>query len=217
MVRSARPEPPPAAAPAARQALPEPPPARSAQPAPPARTNGSAASQDPRSTAGIERPRGVEDDRRPDRGRLAAREDAARDLVHDYLDHWSAPNPLTLAGSVDFYAPSVIFHGRAMSARALLEEKRRFVQRWPERRYRPRPETTGVACGPNGDTCTVRSVFDFTATDPERGRRSQGVATLELVVSFREDERPVITAENSLVHGRSRGSGFAAGGLDDEP
>jgi hypothetical protein len=103
-----------------------------------------------------------------------------------------------------------------MSARALLEEKRRFVQRWPERRYRPRPETMGVACGPGGETCTVRSVFDFTAVHPVRGRRSQGVATLELVVSFRGEERPVITAENSLVHGRSRGgAGFEAGDADE--
>ena len=75
-----------------------------------------------------------------------------------------------------------------------------------------------MACGPGGETCTVRSVFDFTAADPGRGRRSQGVATLELVVSFAEDERPVITAENSLVHGRSRGgAGPGFGEADDAP
>jgi hypothetical protein len=146
------------------------------------------------------------------------RKNAARDLLIDYLDLWSAPNPLTLAASTEFYAPSVIFHGRAMSARALLEEKRRFVQRWPERRYRARPETVGVACGPEGETCTVRSVFDFTAVDPDRGRRSQGVATLELVVAFGPDERPVIMAEDSLVHGRGRASvNPGSGEADDAP
>jgi hypothetical protein len=135
----------------------------------------------------------------------------------EYLDAWSAPNPLTLASTSEFYAPNVIFHGRSMTSRELLEEKRRFVQRWPERRYRPREDTMGVACGSRADTCTVRSVFDFTATDPRRGRRSQGVATLELVVSFREDERPVITAESSLVHGRRAGVGSLGAGDDDEP
>jgi hypothetical protein len=219
-VRSAQPDratPPPASQPPIRSAEPPtpaaPPPAgqpavRSAEPQPPA-------TPAPRQRA--ERPPGSEDGARPGPELLAAREEAARDLVSDYLDLWSAPNPLTLAASTEFYAPHVIFHGRAMSARALLEEKRRFVQRWPERRYRPRRETMGVACGPGGETCTVRSVFDFTAVHPERGRRSQGVATLELVVSFREDERPVITAENSMVHGRSRGVAGLVAGDADEP
>lgn len=140
------------------------------------------------------------------RDRFAGREEAARDLLIDYLDLWSAPNPLALAGSSEFYAPRVIFHGRSMSARALLDEKRRFVQRWPERRYRARPDTIGVACGPEGETCTVRAVFDFTAADPGSGRRSQGIASIELVVASGDDRRPVILAEDSIVHGRGRAS-----------
>ena len=103
-----------------------------------------------------------------------------------------------------------------MSARALLDEKRRFVQRWPERRYRPRPETIGVACGPEAETCTVRSVFDFTAADPERGRRSQGIASLELVVAFGGDGRPVILAEDSIVHGRGRATASRGLGESDD-
>jgi hypothetical protein len=118
-----------------------------------------------------------------------------------YFDYWSSPNEQTLAATPEFYSSRVIFHGRSLSARELLEEKRRFVQRWPERRYRPRTDTMGVACGPGGRSCTVRSVFDFSATNPARGRKSQGIATIELVVSF-EGDRPVITAESSLVHGR---------------
>ena len=203
---------------AARPAAPPPqppaqaPPIRSAQPERPA----AVAPQAGPSFAERTPPRETLD------SRLATREDAARDLLNDYLDLWSAPNPLTLAGGTEFYAPSVIFHGRSMSTRALFEEKRRFIQRWPERRYRARPGTVGVACGPGGETCTVRSVFDFTAADPERGRRSQGVATLELVVAFGPDERPVIMAENSLVHGRGRasaglGSGLGSGEPDDVP
>jgi len=181
----------PADAPAATERAP-PPPVRSAQPPRPA-----AAPPEAGPPVVGERPH------RPP-GRVSSREEAARDLLNDYLDLWSAPNPLTLAGSTEFYAPHVIFHGRSMSVRALLEEKRRFVQRWPERRYRARPDTVGIACGPGGETCTVRSVFDFLAVDPERGRRSQGIATLELVIGFGDEDRPVIVAENSLVHGRGR-------------
>ena len=118
-----------------------------------------------------------------------------------YFDYWSSPNEQTLAATPEFYAPRVIFHGRSVTSRELIDEKRRFVQRWPERQYRPRTDTMGVACEPGGRSCTVRSVFDFSASNPTRGRKSQGIATIELVVSFAGD-RPIITAENSLVHGR---------------
>jgi hypothetical protein len=132
---------------------------------------------------------------------LASRASAAQELTMSYFDYWSSSNAEALAATPDFYGSNVIFHGRSMSIRELLAEKRRFVQRWPDRRYHPRPDTMGVSCDPGGRACTVRSVFDFAASNPASGRRSQGIATIELVVSFAGD-RPVITAESSLVHGR---------------
>ncbi len=106
-------------------------------------------------------------------------------------------------------ATRVEFHGRSMTARALFEEKRRFVQRWPERHYRPRPETLRAACDPDGGICTVRTVFDFTAINPERGRRSQGAADLELEVIF-VCNRQEIVAETSRVIRRGNSSPSAS-------
>jgi hypothetical protein len=58
---------------------------------------------------------------------------AAEKLTDAYLSYWSARNAVTLDAMPDFYAPRVLFHGRQISARALFEEKRRFVRRWPVR------------------------------------------------------------------------------------
>ena len=127
-----------------------------------------------------------------------SRPQAARELAMSYLDVWSAPNRVALAGTSRFYGSGAVFHGRTMSARALFEEKRRFVERWPVRQYRYRPGTMSVTCDPQGTLCTVRSVFDFTASNARLGRRSQGVGRHELLVGFQGD-RPVITAENSGV------------------
>jgi hypothetical protein len=140
---------------------------------------------------------------------LPAHASAAQELAISYLEYWSASNPVTLKATPAFYAPRVAFHGRMMSARSLLEEKRRFVRRWPERLYRHRLDTMQVACAPQGETCTVRSVFDFTAANPKRRRHSQGTASLELVVSFASG-RPVIVSENSLVRNRDRSGRSAA-------
>jgi hypothetical protein len=149
-----------------------------------------------------EAPAATVERRAPERDRSASRAAAAEALATEYLNTWSAPNGLTLDSTTSFYGRRVTFHGRTMSPGELLDEKRRFVRRWPEREYQPRLSTMGTACSPQGRSCTVRSVFDFAAANPAEGRRTQGVGTLELVVSFAEG-RPVIVAENSVVHGRS--------------
>jgi hypothetical protein len=128
----------------------------------------------------------------------ASLEKAARQLAVDYLDFWSAPNPLALDTMSAFYGPTVEFHGREIGARALMEKKRRFVRRWPVRAYMPHFDTLWTACDRSEELCTVRTAFDFTAINPERRRRSQGSGSLELQISFAGD-RPVIVSEASRV------------------
>jgi hypothetical protein len=132
-----------------------------------------------------------------------SREQAARQLAVDYLDFWSSPNALTLEVMPRFYAERVDFHGRSMSTEAVVAEKRRFVRRWPVRSYTARIDTLRASCAPAAQTCTVKGRFDFTAISPERGRRSQGAADLELQVSF-AGERPTILAETSRIVPRGR-------------
>ena len=102
------------------------------------------------------------------------RQHAARDFAFSYLDLWSAQNPVALSSAAKFYGSSVVFHGQRRSFASVLAEKRRFAERWPERNYRYRPETTQVACETAGDVCTVWSIFDYSATDPRRRRRPSG-------------------------------------------
>jgi hypothetical protein len=133
--------------------------------------------------------------------RVSTREEDARNLAHNYLRVWSSSNNQTLQASPDFYGSAVRFHGRLMSMAALLAEKRRFVQRWPNRRYRYEPGAMGVRCSSAGTSCVVRSTFAFDASNAKLGRRSRGVGAHELVVNF-AGTRPVIVSENSRVLGR---------------
>jgi hypothetical protein len=130
---------------------------------------------------------------------------AAQALAVDYLDLWSAPNRLTLATASSFYGSAVTFHGRERTIGSVLAEKRRFAERWPQRTYQYRPETTMVACESDGARCTVWAVFDFSAANPGRGQRSLGIGEHELVVSL-SSGRPVIVSETSRVlhHGAVR-------------
>jgi hypothetical protein len=138
----------------------------------------------------------------------AAPATAAQQLAIDYLNYWSTPNVLTLDAMPDFYASKVLFHGRVMSARALMKEKRRFVQRWPYRNYVPRVETMRTTCEAATKFCTVRTAFDFTADNPAQGSRSQGRADLELGMTF-SGKQPFIFFETSRVI-RRKGSQHVA-------
>src|ERR671910_1334439 len=122
----------------------------------------------------------------------------AQALAVDYLDLWSAPNQLTLAAASSFYGPTVMFHGHERTLSSVLTEKRRFTERWPQRSYRYRPETTMVACESDGSRCTVWAIFDFSAAGSGQGRRSRGIGEHELVVSL-SGGKPVIVAETSRV------------------
>jgi hypothetical protein len=122
----------------------------------------------------------------------------AQAFVVDYLNAWSAPNQVTLAAASSFYGPTVKFHGRDRTIGSVLSEKRRFTERWPQRDYRYRPETTMVACESDRSLCTVWAIFDYSAASSDQERRSQGIGEHELVVSL-TGAKPVIVAENSRV------------------
>lgn len=123
---------------------------------------------------------------------------AARDLAVTYLRRWSSENTVALASAPQFYSRTVSFHGRDRSLDSVLSEKRRFAERWPERIYRHRPETLQVACEDDTESCTVWSIFDFSASHPARSRTTRGIGEHEVVVSF-AGPKPVIVSETSRV------------------
>ncbi|NGM35660.1 hypothetical protein G4G93_17320 [Methylobacterium sp. DB0501] len=126
---------------------------------------------------------------------------ASQRLARDYLASISGPNGAALAAAPGFYGDQVVFHGRTMTVSSLMSEKRRFVQRWPERRYRPRPDSLRTACNAGLAVCRVQATVDFSAFSPDRRARSQGTVDLELTVSL-AGSRPVIIAETSRVVSR---------------
>ncbi|WP_173946371.1 hypothetical protein [Microvirga terrae] len=209
--QAATPPPAPLPAPAA-------PPTRSAQPQDPvARPDAPAVRQAepppaaaPSAPAVTARPQ-----KDPDADKRGDRESVARNFAIDYLQSWSASNDVALEATAAFYAPRILFHGREVTMQRLFNEKRRFVRRWPERDYRPRPDGIGTVCNPAGEVCTVHAVFDFTASSPKRRRISQGTGALQLIVQFIGD-KPVIVAEHSTLLGQDRRRNRAPEGASHE-
>jgi len=133
---------------------------------------------------------------------------AAQGLAADYFDAVSAPGPAIVASAPRFYGDQVRFHGRTVSLRAVMAEKRDFARRWPERRYEPRGMRT--FCNGALATCVVRAEVAFRAASPSRGAVSEGIAEVVLEVSL-AGPRPVIVSETSRVLHRGSASAGTAG------
>jgi hypothetical protein len=189
------------AQPATPAVKPDAPPSRQAEPPPAAAPSAPAVAAQP-----------LKD---PDADKRSARASVAKNFAIDYLESWSASNDVALEATAAFYAPRVLFHGREVSMQRLFNEKRRFVRRWPERDYRPRPNAMGTVCNPAGEVCTVHAVFDFTASHPKRRRVSQGTGALQLIVHFIGD-KPVIVAEHSTLLGQERKRNLAPEGASHD-
>jgi hypothetical protein len=134
----------------------------------------------------------------------SAIEQTVMDFVGAVFVIWNAPNAQSLAQMARIYSEEVLYYGKPMVRRAVLEDKRRFQQRWPDRQYSIRPGTLAVRCsesaGGSSPICGIVATVDWMVQNG--ARRSAGTATVDYSVVVR-DSGVWITAENSQVLQRS--------------
>jgi hypothetical protein len=130
----------------------------------------------------------------------AALEARARAFVEDYMRRSEAPAAEVLGLVRTLFASEISYYGKRLSNAQVAEEKRRYLARWPERRYRIRPEALQAACE-DGRTCRVTGEIEYRASNPADGRVSQGAAAFELRVQFVEG-RPLIVEESGRTLAR---------------
>lgn len=115
-------------------------------------------------------------------------------FTHAYHAAWSSPNEAALEFMGGVYTESVEFYGNLASAAAVMEDKRKFAQRWPIRDYNVRDDSLSVVC--TGAVCSVSAVVDWFAHSPSRARSSNGVATFKFRLNT---DRLSITRETGAV------------------
>jgi hypothetical protein len=96
------------------------------------------------------------------------------------------------------YAPTVNFYDKTTPRQNVMDDKRKFADRWPMRAYAARPETTDVNC--HGTVCDIAVTIDWYARNPQRGATSVGVATFNLTVVSGEQ----IVSESGKVLSNNR-------------
>jgi hypothetical protein len=98
----------------------------------------------------------------------------ASNFIGSLFASWSSPNAQALQALEGLYQDEVTYYGKAINREAVLTDKRRFVERWPQRFYTVRPGTLVTKCEGGSFRCTVSGTMDWAAA--KDARRSAGVA-----------------------------------------
>jgi hypothetical protein len=129
----------------------------------------------------------------------------ASGLVQALAAHWSEPNAETLRALEELYVDKVFYHGKLIPRQAVLVDKRRFAERWPQRSYKIRPRSVSATCNA-AEVCRVQGIIDRELANPATNTKSQDVASFDLSLA-RSGDTLKITAETSAVSKASDPSG----------
>lgn len=130
-------------------------------------------------------------------------ENRAADFASFYWIHIANENKDAIEYLSETYADVVNYYGKRVSKATIIAEKRRFVERWPERNYQPRWVDTKINCRAKSKECTIEGVADFEANNSPRGRSASGTFRYSMEIKF-IDDRTRIVAESSEVIERAK-------------
>jgi hypothetical protein len=122
----------------------------------------------------------------------------ATGLVVALAARWSEPNAATLRAIDELYLDKVFYHGKLTPRQAVLQEKLRFAERWPQRSYKIRPHSVTASCNAASEMCRVQGIMDRELANPAANTKSHDVASFDYSIS-RSGEALKIAAETSSV------------------
>jgi hypothetical protein len=123
----------------------------------------------------------------------------ATDFVLAILAKWTGPNKDALHTLDELYTEKVVYHGKWSSLQTVVQDKKRFAERWPERSYKIRPATLKTRCAEESELCRVSGVMDWELANAKAATRTRGVATFEYSVA-RSGNALKISAESTSLN-----------------
>ncbi|MCT7375463.1 hypothetical protein [Chelativorans salis] len=127
-------------------------------------------------------------------------EDAAlKSFVESVIAAHTMTEVQAIAAVGGAYASQVFYYGKFHELSSVLNDKRNYFRRWPERFYAVRPRSTTVKCEDN--ICSVSGIYDWHVRSEPRNRQASGTATFTFVIDTSQSMR--IVGETSEVMHRN--------------
>src|SRR6185436_19061654 len=111
-----------------------------------------------------------------------ALKERAATFVSARVTSWSSASNVNLASHASAYADEVVYNGNRKTKQAIVREKRRLLELWPERSYEVRPDSVNVQCV--GNVCKVGGVVDWQTRSAARAMSLSGTSRFEFEVAF---------------------------------
>lgn len=124
-----------------------------------------------------------------------ALESAAVTFIKGLIESHGDNAELALAQVQASYAPSVDYYGKWTDLNSIIQDKRNYFQRWPERGYRVHDNSVMATCG--NDQCMVSGTYDWVVRSLPRHKQAKGVAKFSYTISI--GPNPKIVAETGKV------------------
>jgi hypothetical protein len=126
------------------------------------------------------------------------------EFVDDYFETWShSDNAVALGALARFYSSSTKYGGKITSPESIVADKRKFIDRWPIRRFAIRPDETTIWCTARDvDPCFVKANVQWTIWPLDAGVGFSGISRyeFEILPTDRGERRlPKITGEDGYV------------------
>jgi hypothetical protein len=124
----------------------------------------------------------------------------ALSFVITLVNAGSEPKDKVLALSASAYTDVVSFFGQDRPKSDVLEEKSRYIERWPIRQSAIDTQTLSTTCV--AKLCTVTGIYDWQVANPETGKRLVGTAEFEYRLNMSSD--PKVLSEGGKVLSRKK-------------
>jgi hypothetical protein len=141
----------------------------------------------------------------PHRSAQAPIDQTAALFASDYFSHWSETNANALQYFESVYAPHVEFFGKPIDRNILIDQKRKFAERWPERVYTVRPSTITARCNDARAMCVMEGIVDWDARNPASGARTAGAANFTMKVTVQHGSVMIESESGSVISRETTG------------
>jgi hypothetical protein len=124
-------------------------------------------------------------------------EGRAVSFVSAIVSAWSSAKVINLASLIGGYADEVLYYGRRISRQAVLLDKRRLLEWWPERAYDVHLDSITVQCVAN--VCKVVGLTDWQTSSVARAAAASGIARFEYEITFSGDAFSILSESSAVV------------------
>jgi hypothetical protein len=131
---------------------------------------------------------------------LSSQQEFARVAVEAIWSQWSKPNRDAISYLDSRYSERLRYYNKDAHKAEVMQLKREYAGRWPERDYHTAPGSLEITCDDASHVCSVKGRVYWDARSPARDRRAVGLANFEYGILQTENAFKIVSESGDVIH-----------------